>query len=55
MPTLKHRIKIFIEDAKDYVDYKRAYVDSDSPEAAELDRAWHDHKVKVRDAGVRRE
>ena len=41
----------FIEDVRDYIDYRRAYVDQDSPEAAELDRAWHDHKVKVRKAG----
>jgi len=37
----------------DYIRYKRAYVyvDVDSPQAAELDREWHDYKLTVRDVG----
>jgi hypothetical protein len=35
----------------DDVRYKRAYVDVDSPQAAELDREWHDYKLTVRDVG----
>jgi hypothetical protein len=47
------RIRFLIEDLKDYFEYKHAYVNMDSPEAAELGRQYHDHKVKVRDAGRR--
>jgi len=48
---IKHRIKVLIKDIGDYVEYKRAFVPMNSPEAAELNRAWHDAKVRVRDAG----
>lgn len=47
------RIRLLIDDLMDYVRYKRAYVyvDVDSPQAAELDREWHDYKLTVRDVG----
>jgi hypothetical protein len=49
--TLRHRIRLLIDDVRAHIDYRSAYVDQDSPEAAILDRAWHDHKVRVKKAG----
>ena len=49
--TLRHRILLLVEDVRDYSDYRRSFVDQASPEAAELGRAWHDHKLRVRESG----
>ena len=42
---------VLVEDVRDYSDYRRSFVDQASPEAAELGRAWHDHKLRVRESG----
>jgi len=41
------RIRFLVEDLKDYIDYKRAYVNMDSPRAAELDRQWSEYKRRM--------
>jgi hypothetical protein len=46
-----HRVLPLICELRDWIEYKRTYSDQDTPEAAKLGRAWHDHKVRVREAG----
>ncbi len=48
---MRNRVKWWIKDVKDWWEFKHDYVDMDSDEADELGRAYHDHKVRVRDAG----
>ena len=44
-------ISNLIAEIRDYIDYRRGYVEMNSPEAEELGRAYHDHKIRVRNAG----
>lgn len=48
------RVRNLIDEIKNHIEYKNGNVEMDSLEADCLAQAWHDHKVKVRDAGNQR-
>jgi hypothetical protein len=50
---LRHLVARTRVEICDHIDYGRSYVHQDSPEGAAAGKAWHDHKVKVKNAGSR--
>ncbi len=44
---IRGALRALTEDLSDYVEFKRAYVDMDSPEAAELGQQWGEFKRRL--------